>query len=124
MLGAVPVGIPRMLPGGKGQAGMLVLTEAMGHSLCRFFKLLMESVRKKHSKDSAFRSVNTRRATQQDLEGAGESETRQVSECQDPSGHTARPRAGCRWAQSSLWGGPSLLTFPSSAGPRHVSPGL
>ncbi|KAF7479595.1 hypothetical protein GHT09_009181 [Marmota monax] len=42
----------------------------------RFFRLLMESVRKKHSKDSSFRSVNTRRATQQDLEGAGESETR------------------------------------------------
>lgn len=39
----------------------------------RFFKLLMESIRKKHSKASAFRSVNTRRATQRDLDDAEES---------------------------------------------------
>ncbi|XP_021113862.1 DNA-directed RNA polymerase I subunit RPA1 isoform X4 [Heterocephalus glaber] len=39
----------------------------------RFFKLLMESIRKRHSKASAFRSVNTRRATQRDLDDAGES---------------------------------------------------
>ncbi|KAM6179358.1 DNA-directed RNA polymerase I subunit RPA1 isoform 2-T2 [Erethizon dorsatum] len=39
----------------------------------RFFKLLMESIRKKHSKASALRSVNTRRATQRDLDDAGES---------------------------------------------------
>ncbi|XP_020034609.2 DNA-directed RNA polymerase I subunit RPA1 [Castor canadensis] len=39
----------------------------------RFFKLLMESIRKKSSKASAFRSVNTRRATQKDLDDAEES---------------------------------------------------
>ncbi|KAM9212343.1 DNA-directed RNA polymerase I subunit RPA1 isoform 1-T1 [Dugong dugon] len=39
----------------------------------RFFKLLMESIRKKNIKASAFRSVNTRRATQRDLDNAGES---------------------------------------------------
>ncbi|XP_076990974.1 DNA-directed RNA polymerase I subunit RPA1 isoform X2 [Tamandua tetradactyla] len=38
----------------------------------RFFKLLMESIRKKNNKASAFRSVNTRRATQQDLDSTGE----------------------------------------------------
>ncbi|KAB0403057.1 hypothetical protein E2I00_018792, partial [Balaenoptera physalus] len=40
----------------------------------RFFKILMESIRKKNSKASAFRSVNTRRATQRDLDNAGELE--------------------------------------------------
>ncbi|XP_012587032.1 PREDICTED: DNA-directed RNA polymerase I subunit RPA1 isoform X2 [Condylura cristata] len=40
----------------------------------RFFKILMESIRKKNSKASAFRNVNTRRATQRDLDSAGESE--------------------------------------------------
>lgn len=40
----------------------------------RFFKILMESIRKKNNKASAFRSVNTRRATQRDLDNAGESE--------------------------------------------------
>uniref|UniRef100_A0A452TQ21 DNA-directed RNA polymerase subunit n=1 Tax=Ursus maritimus TaxID=29073 RepID=A0A452TQ21_URSMA len=40
----------------------------------RFFKILMESLRKKNSKASAFRSVNTRRATQRDLDNSGESE--------------------------------------------------
>uniref|UniRef100_A0A8C6DK03 DNA-directed RNA polymerase subunit n=1 Tax=Moschus moschiferus TaxID=68415 RepID=A0A8C6DK03_MOSMO len=40
----------------------------------RFFKILMEAIRKKNSKASTFRSVNTRRATQQDLDNAGESE--------------------------------------------------
>uniref|UniRef100_A0A8C9AQS0 DNA-directed RNA polymerase subunit n=1 Tax=Prolemur simus TaxID=1328070 RepID=A0A8C9AQS0_PROSS len=39
----------------------------------RFFKLLMESIRKKNNKASAFRSVNTRRATQRDLDSAAES---------------------------------------------------
>ncbi|XP_055096768.1 DNA-directed RNA polymerase I subunit RPA1 isoform X3 [Symphalangus syndactylus] len=39
----------------------------------RFFKLLMESIKKKNNKASAFRSVNTRRATQRDLDNAGES---------------------------------------------------
>ncbi|XP_049712712.1 DNA-directed RNA polymerase I subunit RPA1 [Elephas maximus indicus] len=39
----------------------------------RFFKLLMESIRKKNSKASAFRNVNTRRATQRDLDNTGES---------------------------------------------------
>ncbi|MBZ3870003.1 DNA-directed RNA polymerase I subunit RPA1 [Sciurus carolinensis] len=42
----------------------------------RFFKLLMDAIRKKSSKESTFRSVNARRATQRDLEGAGESEPR------------------------------------------------
>ncbi|XP_034857021.1 DNA-directed RNA polymerase I subunit RPA1 isoform X2 [Mirounga leonina] len=40
----------------------------------RFFKILMESLRKKNNKASAFRSVNTRRATQRDLDNSGESE--------------------------------------------------
>ncbi|XP_066123701.1 DNA-directed RNA polymerase I subunit RPA1 isoform X1 [Saccopteryx bilineata] len=39
----------------------------------RFFKILMESIRKKNNKASAFRRVNTRRATQRDLDSAGES---------------------------------------------------
>ncbi|XP_062934163.1 DNA-directed RNA polymerase I subunit RPA1 [Cynocephalus volans] len=39
----------------------------------KFFKLLMEAIRKKNNKASAFRSVNTRRATQRDLDNAGES---------------------------------------------------
>uniref|UniRef100_H9Z7E8 DNA-directed RNA polymerase subunit n=1 Tax=Macaca mulatta TaxID=9544 RepID=H9Z7E8_MACMU len=39
----------------------------------RFFKLLMESIKKKNNKASAFRNVNTRRATQRDLDNAGES---------------------------------------------------
>ncbi|XP_008586354.1 PREDICTED: DNA-directed RNA polymerase I subunit RPA1-like, partial [Galeopterus variegatus] len=38
-----------------------------------FFKLLMEAIRKKNNKASAFRSVNTRRATQRDLDNVGES---------------------------------------------------
>ncbi|XP_063551801.1 DNA-directed RNA polymerase I subunit RPA1 isoform X3 [Gorilla gorilla gorilla] len=38
----------------------------------RFFKLLMESIKKKNNKASAFRNVNTRRATQRDLDNAGE----------------------------------------------------
>uniref|UniRef100_A0A452TPE3 DNA-directed RNA polymerase subunit n=1 Tax=Ursus maritimus TaxID=29073 RepID=A0A452TPE3_URSMA len=45
----------------------------------RFFKILMESLRKKNSKASAFRSVNTRRATQRDLDNSGESERNHVS---------------------------------------------
>ncbi|XP_027978222.1 DNA-directed RNA polymerase I subunit RPA1 [Eumetopias jubatus] len=40
----------------------------------RFFKILMESLRKKNNKASAFRSVNTRRATQRDLDNSGELE--------------------------------------------------
>nr|XP_031547783.1 DNA-directed RNA polymerase I subunit RPA1 [Vicugna pacos] len=40
----------------------------------RFFKILMESIRKKNNKASAFRNVNTRRATQRDLDDAGELE--------------------------------------------------
>uniref|UniRef100_A0A8C5NYL8 DNA-directed RNA polymerase subunit n=1 Tax=Jaculus jaculus TaxID=51337 RepID=A0A8C5NYL8_JACJA len=43
----------------------------------RFFKLLMEAIRKKSSKASALRSVNTRRATQKDLSDAEESGQRQ-----------------------------------------------
>ncbi|XP_036079826.1 DNA-directed RNA polymerase I subunit RPA1 [Rousettus aegyptiacus] len=43
----------------------------------RFFKILMESIRKKNSKASAFRSVNTRRATQRDLDNTGGSEKNQ-----------------------------------------------
>ncbi|XP_058135025.1 DNA-directed RNA polymerase I subunit RPA1 [Dasypus novemcinctus] len=38
----------------------------------RFFKLLGEAIKRKTSKGSAFRSVNARRATQQDLDSAGE----------------------------------------------------
>lgn len=39
----------------------------------RFFKLLMEAIKKKNSKASAFRSVNSRRATQKDLDDAEDS---------------------------------------------------
>jgi hypothetical protein len=52
----------------------------MAFLLPRFFKLLMESIRKKSSKASAFRSVNTRRATQKDLDDAEESGRSRVSE--------------------------------------------
>lgn len=43
----------------------------------RFFKILMEAIRKKNNKASAFRSVNTRRATQRDVDNTGESERNQ-----------------------------------------------
>lgn len=46
----------------------------------RFFKILMESLRKKNNKASAFRTVNTRRATQRDLDNSGESERSRVSD--------------------------------------------
>lgn len=60
---------------------MLVLNTCTWLSLhFRFFKILMESIRKKNSKASAFRNVNTRRATQRDLDNVGESEKNQVSE--------------------------------------------
>lgn len=39
----------------------------------RFFKLLMEAIKKKNSKASAFRTVNTRRATQKDLDDTEDS---------------------------------------------------
>ncbi|XP_016835900.2 DNA-directed RNA polymerase I subunit RPA1 isoform X2 [Cricetulus griseus] len=39
----------------------------------RFFKLLMEAIKKKNSKASAFRSVNSRRATQKDLDDTEDS---------------------------------------------------
>ncbi|KAM5318934.1 DNA-directed RNA polymerase I subunit RPA1 [Glossophaga mutica] len=39
----------------------------------RFFKTVVESIRKKSNKASTFRSVNTRRATQRDLDNTGES---------------------------------------------------
>ena len=58
----------------------------------RFFKILMESIRKKNSKASAFRSVNTRRATQRDLDNAGELERSRVSE--SPEGPLGGSRAG------------------------------
>lgn len=47
----------------------------------RFFKLLMEAIKKKNSKASAFRSVNTRRATQKDLDDVEDSGKNQVSKC-------------------------------------------
>ncbi|KAM9585003.1 DNA-directed RNA polymerase I subunit RPA1 [Trichechus inunguis] len=54
----------------------------------RFFKLLMESIRKKNIKASAFRSVNTRRATQQDLDNAGESRrNREQENDEEEEGH-------------------------------------
>lgn len=76
---------------------MLVLNGAAGlSSHFRFFKILMEAIRKKNSKASAFRSVNTRRATQRDLDNAGESERSRVSE--SPGGPlgtiTGRSKAG------------------------------
>lgn len=46
----------------------------------RFFKILMESIKKKNNKASTFRNVNTRRATQRDLDDSGESERTRVSE--------------------------------------------
>lgn len=48
----------------------------------RFFKLLMEAIKKKNSKASAFRSVNTRRATQKDLDDTEDSGRNRVSKCQ------------------------------------------
>uniref|UniRef100_F7GAY7 DNA-directed RNA polymerase subunit n=1 Tax=Monodelphis domestica TaxID=13616 RepID=F7GAY7_MONDO len=38
----------------------------------RFLKLLLEAIKKKNSKASSFKAVSTRRATQQDLDGDGE----------------------------------------------------
>lgn len=66
---------------------MLVLNRAVWlSSYFRFFKILMESIRKKNSKGSAFRSVNTRRATQRDLDNTGDSERNRVSMSpRDPS---------------------------------------
>ena len=49
----------------------------------RFFKLLMEAIKKKNSKASAFRSVNTRRATQKDLDDNEDSGRNRVSKCQE-----------------------------------------
>lgn len=64
----------------KGRVEILVLNgSAWLSSHFRFFKILMESIRKKNSKASAFRSVNTRRATQRDLDNTGGSEKNQVS---------------------------------------------
>lgn len=50
----------------------------------RFFKLLMEAIKKKNSKASAFRSVNTRRATQKDLDDTEDSGRSRVSKRQEP----------------------------------------
>ncbi|XP_074052840.1 DNA-directed RNA polymerase I subunit RPA1 [Macrotis lagotis] len=38
----------------------------------RFLKLLLEAIKRKSSKTSSFKAVNTRRATQQDLDSSGE----------------------------------------------------
>lgn len=60
---------------------MLVLHRAFWLSSCfRFFKLLMESIKKKNNKASTFRNVNTRRATQRDLDNTGELGRSRVSE--------------------------------------------
>lgn len=68
-------------PRSEGRMEMLVLNRAARlSSHFRFFKILMEAIRKKNNKASAFRSVNTRRATQRDLDNAGESERIRVSE--------------------------------------------
>lgn len=65
----------------EGRVEMLVLNGAVWlSSHFRFFKILMESIRKKNNKASAFRSVNTRRATQRDLDNTGDSERNRVSE--------------------------------------------
>ncbi|KAM6201574.1 LOW QUALITY PROTEIN: DNA-directed RNA polymerase I subunit RPA1 [Rhynchocyon petersi] len=55
----------------------------------RFFKLLMESIRKKNKAASAFRSVNTRRATQKDLDNSGESgrTRREQEDHEEEEGH-------------------------------------
>ncbi|XP_040849519.1 DNA-directed RNA polymerase I subunit RPA1 [Ochotona curzoniae] len=55
----------------------------------RFFKLLMESIKKKNSRASAFRSVNTRRATQRDLDDAEQSGRNQGEQegDEDEDGH-------------------------------------
>jgi hypothetical protein len=50
----------------------------------RFFKLLMEAIKKKKNKASAFRNVNSRRATQKDLNDTEDSGRSQVSKCQGP----------------------------------------
>lgn len=80
-------------PHGEGRMEVLVLNGAAWlSSRFRFFKILMESIRKKNSKASAFRSVNTRRATQRDLDNEGESERSRVSE--SPEGPLGGSRAG------------------------------
>ena len=72
---------------------MLVLNGAAGlSSHFRFFKIMMEAIRKKNSKASAFRSVNTRKATQRDLDSAGESERSRVSD--SPGGPLGGPSQG------------------------------
>ncbi|XP_008065778.1 DNA-directed RNA polymerase I subunit RPA1 [Carlito syrichta] len=56
----------------------------------RFFKLLMESIRKKNNKASVFRTVNTRKATQRDIDDAGESgrnRGEQEGEDEEEEGH-------------------------------------
>uniref|UniRef100_A0A5F8GSU8 DNA-directed RNA polymerase subunit n=1 Tax=Monodelphis domestica TaxID=13616 RepID=A0A5F8GSU8_MONDO len=45
----------------------------------RFLKLLLEAIKKKNSKASSFKAVSTRRATQQDLDGDGETAGSRVS---------------------------------------------
>uniref|UniRef100_A0A5F8G505 DNA-directed RNA polymerase subunit n=1 Tax=Monodelphis domestica TaxID=13616 RepID=A0A5F8G505_MONDO len=46
----------------------------------RFLKLLLEAIKKKNSKASSFKAVSTRRATQQDLDGDGETAGSRVSQ--------------------------------------------
>lgn len=85
-------------PRSEGRVELLVLKgPAWLFSRFRFFKILMESLRKKNNKASAFRSVNTRRATQRDLDNSGESERNRVSGSpRGPSGTSTGegPRAG------------------------------
>lgn len=100
-------------PRSRGEE-MLVLNGSVWLSSCfRFFKMLMESIRKKNNKASAFRSVNTRRATQRDLDNAGELGKNQVSE--SPRGPQGLARGGSQgW---KVCGAAARFVFSPGKGP-------
>lgn len=101
---------------------MLVLNGAMWFSShFRFFKILMESLRKKNNKASAFRSVNTRRATQRDLDNSGESERNRVSPPGDSTGESPRAGKPIGWLLRALVFCPrkALRLFSAHLKPLH-----
>lgn len=65
----------------EGRMEMLVLNRVVRFFFYfRFFKILMEVIRKKNNKVLVFRSVNIRRVIQRDLDNVGELERIRVSE--------------------------------------------
>lgn len=67
-------------PLSDGRVEMLVLNRAVWlSSHFRFFRILMEYIRKKNNKASTFISIDTRRATQWDLDNTRESGRNPVS---------------------------------------------